>query len=73
MRAKAILTLIGGILIHLTLGTLYTSSNLTTYVLSYLHVVKGYKVSILLITDLSNRKLILLYLPGFLASSLLDK
>lgn len=45
MRSKAILTLLGGILIHLTLGTLYTASNITTYVISYLHVVKGQKVS----------------------------
>lgn len=44
MRVKAILTLLGGILIHLTLGTLYTASNITTYVISYLHVVKGQKV-----------------------------
>ena len=44
MRSKAILTLLGGILIHLTLGTLYTASNITTYVISYLHVVKGQKV-----------------------------
>ncbi|KAK8804570.1 hypothetical protein WA588_004780, partial [Blastocystis sp. NMH] len=33
----------GGVLIHLTLGTLYTASNLTTYVISYLHVVKQEK------------------------------
>ena len=45
MRSKAILTLLGGILIHLTLGTLYTASNITTYVISYLHVVNGQKVS----------------------------
>ena len=40
MHYKAVLTLIGGILIHLTLGTLYTASNLTSYVISYLHVIK---------------------------------
>lgn len=44
MHYKAILTLIGGVLIHLTLGTLYTASNIATYVISYLHVVKGQKV-----------------------------
>ena len=38
MHAKALLTLVGGILIHITLGTMYTSSNLTPYVVSYLHV-----------------------------------
>lgn len=45
MHTKAVFTLIGGILIHLTLGTLYTSSNLATYVISYCHVVKGQKVT----------------------------
>lgn len=44
MHYKAVLTLIGGILIHLTLGTLYTASNIATYVISYLHVAKGQKV-----------------------------
>ena len=44
MHCKSVLTLIGGVLIHLTLGTLYTASNLTTYVISYLHVVKQEKV-----------------------------
>ena len=44
MHAKAILTLIGGILIHFTLGTMYTTSNLTPYVISYLHVVKKHAV-----------------------------
>lgn len=46
MHYKAALTLIGGILIHLTLGTLYTASNLTSYVISYLHVVKRQPVGI---------------------------
>lgn len=45
MHTKAALTLFGGILIHLTLGTLYTSSNLATYVISYCHVVKHQEVS----------------------------
>ena len=46
MHYKAVLTLVGGILIHLTLGTLYTASNLTSYVISYLHVVKRQPVGI---------------------------
>lgn len=44
MHVRAILTLIGGILIHFTLGTMYTTSNLTPYVISYLHVVKKHAV-----------------------------
>ncbi len=44
MHAKALLTLVGGILIHITLGTMYTSSNLTPYVVSYLHVAKKHAV-----------------------------
>ena len=44
MHVKGVLTLVVGILIHLTLGTLYTASNLSTYVISYLHVVKNQKV-----------------------------
>jgi hypothetical protein len=51
MHYKAVLTLMGGVLIHLTLGTLYTASNLTTYVISYLHVVKQEKVLQDLICD----------------------
>ena len=51
MHYKAVLTLMGGVLIHLTLGTLYTASNLTTYVISYLHVVKQEKVLQALICD----------------------
>lgn len=40
MHRKAIISLIGGMLIHLTLGAVYTTSNIVTYVISYLHVVK---------------------------------
>ena len=44
MNSKAIKTLIGGIIVHLTLGIGYTTANLATYVISYLHVVKGFTV-----------------------------
>lgn len=32
---KAIAALIGGVMIHLTLGTVYTWGNLTLYLISY--------------------------------------
>ena len=35
-RSKGILTLCGGVLIHLTLGTLYTFGNMSPYITSYL-------------------------------------
>ena len=54
MHVKAVLTLVGGILIHLTLGTLYTASNLSTYVISYLHVVKNERVTIVAHCNLQN-------------------
>ena len=44
MISKAARTLIGGIIVHLTLGIGYTTANLATYVISYLHVVKGFVV-----------------------------
>lgn len=40
MNYKGFLAVLGGTLIHLTLGAVYTSSNIITYVISYLHVVK---------------------------------
>lgn len=72
MHTKAVLTLIGGILIHLTLGTLYTSSNLATYVISYCHVVKGQKVWILA-SCIKTRILTPLCRLGFLLSNPSDK
>lgn len=72
MHTKAVLTLIGGVLIHLTLGTLYTSSNLATYVISYCHVVKGQKVGIFVFC-IMNRILTLLCRRGFLLYNPSDK
>ena len=73
MHAKAILSLIGGILIHITLGTMYTSSNLTPYVISYLHVVKKNAVSLFFITFIIHSILIVLSLLGYLLFSRLDR
>ena len=44
MKAKAIRTIFGGVLIHLSLGSLYTAANMITYIISYLHVLKGHTV-----------------------------
>lgn len=41
VTAKGLLTTMGGILIHLTLGTIYSISNMNTYIISYLHVIRG--------------------------------
>lgn len=40
MNGKAIRTVIGGILVHFTFGTIYTCANMITYIISYLHVVE---------------------------------
>lgn len=73
MHAKAILSLIGGILIHITLGTMYTSSNLTPYVISYLHVVKKNAVLLFFVTFIIYSILIVLSLLGYLLFSRLDR
>ena len=73
MHAKAILSLIGGILIHITLGTMYTSSNLTPYVISYLHVVKKNAVLLFFVTFIIHSILIVLSLLGYLLFSRLDR
>ena len=49
MKAKAIRTIFGGVLIHLSLGSLYTAANMITYIISYLHVLKGHAVRFKLI------------------------
>ena len=73
MHAKAILTLIGGILIHITLGTMYTSSNLTPYVISYLHVAKKHAVLRSFHTSLTHSISIVLSLHGCSLFSRSDK
>lgn len=38
MNYKALRTIIGGVLIHMSIGTIYTASNMITYIISYIHV-----------------------------------
>ena len=38
MNSKALRTIIGGVLIHLSIGAIYTASNMITYIISYIHV-----------------------------------
>lgn len=40
MNFKALRTIIGSALIHISLGTVYTAGNMITYIISYLHVLK---------------------------------
>ena len=40
MNFKALRTIIGSVLIHISLGTVYTAGNMITYIISYLHVLK---------------------------------
>ena len=57
MKSKAIRTIFGGVLIHLYIGSLYTAANMITYIISYLHVLKGqavYVVSVPLIIRIST-------------------
>ncbi|KAK8811348.1 hypothetical protein WA158_003082 [Blastocystis sp. Blastoise] len=37
---KGLFTLLGALIIHITLGTLYSISNMNSYVISYLHVIR---------------------------------
>ena len=37
MNPKAFRTIVGGILIHMSIGTVYTASNMITYIISYIH------------------------------------
>ena len=40
MNFKALRTIIGSVLIHISIGTVYTAANMITYIISYLHVLK---------------------------------
>ena len=40
MNFKALRTIIGSVLIHMSIGTVYTAANMITYIISYLHVLK---------------------------------
>ena len=40
MNFKALRTIIGSVLIHISLGTVYTAGNMISYIISYLHVLK---------------------------------
>ena len=41
MNLKAFRTVLGGVLIHISLGSIYTAANMITYIISYIHVVVG--------------------------------
>lgn len=45
MNFKALRTIIGSVLIHISIGTVYTAANMITYIISYLHVLKEQAVS----------------------------
>lgn len=45
MRVKGVLTIAGGFLIHLSLGTFFTIGNMTPYIISYLRNREGYQVT----------------------------
>lgn len=45
MNPKGLRTIIGGILIHMSIGTIYTASNMITYIISYIHNCLGNAVS----------------------------
>ena len=46
MNFKAIRTVLGGVLIHISLGSIYTAANMITYIISYIPVVVGNTVPI---------------------------
>ena len=46
MNLKAFRTVLGGVLIELSLGSLYTAANMITYIISYIHVVAGDTVGV---------------------------
>ena len=46
MNLKAFRTVLGGVLIELSLGSLYTAANMITYIISYIHVIVGNTVSL---------------------------